>query len=343
MPRFTPPFAAGPGEVEVERVICASLASHKESVYATMEAIRARAMRHNPAAGIHVALLYQSGWFLHWAEGPSGAVNALFERISLDDRHYAQHVVHHSHGRRLLMTPWSMMLSSSAESGATLGGRVMHLRAEMKAGYQFAPNSVIRRLTAPMQLPQALQLPDPESFHRVGVVSAAGNGAFDLVRWLSERAHVPTARRRFAGETDLDSGSEFVDFMRGATPCRVIAVARADLNHGLRRAFMQDWQVLVLLFSGDLKRDTALLERVHEALHDLPSAPDLVAMAPDAETHKHMEPAARATGLRWARGDVAPDHDWKAMWQGIDARLDQLGEPPSSIWAMAAGSIDAAN
>lgn len=300
-------------------------------------------MRHNPAAGIHVALLYQSGWFLHWTEGPSGAVNALFERISLDDRHYAQHVVHHSHGRRLLMTPWSMMLSSSAESGATLGGRVMHLRAEMKAGYQFAPNSVIRRLTAPMQLPQALQLPDPESFHRVGVVSAAGNGAFDLVRWLSERAHVPTARRRFAGETDLDSGSEFVDFMRGATPCRVIAVARADLNHGLRRAFMQDWQVLVLLFSGDLKRDTALLERVHEALHDLPSAPDLVAMAPDAETHKHMEPAARATGLRWARGDVAPDHDWKAMWQGIDARLNQLGEPPSSIWAMAAGSIDVAD
>lgn len=331
MPTSQATFAAGPGEDEVERVICASLAAHKDSIYATMESIREHALRHNPTVGIHVALLYQSGWFLHWAEGPSEHVNALFERIRQDQRHHSQYVVHHSRGRRLLMTPWSMMLSSSTESGAQLGGRVMHLRAEMKAGRQFAPNSAIRRLTAPMQLPQALQLADPESYHRVGVISATGNSAFDMVHWLSERAHTPTARRRFAGETDLDSGSEFVDFMRGSMPCRVIAVARADILHGLRRAFLQDWQLLILLFCGDVRKDTALLTRVRAALQDLPVTPDLLAIAPDKTTHARMETAARANELPLHRS-LHVEGDWNAIWQAACAHLEQIGDPRNSVW-----------
>lgn len=297
-----------------------------------MEAIRERALRHNPTVGIHVALLYQSGWFLHWAEGPREHVNALFERISRDDRHHSQHVVHHSRGRRLLLTPWSMMLSSSTESAAQLGGRVMQMRAEMKAGRQYAPDSVIRRLTAPMQLPQALALPDPEAFYRVGVCSAVGNGAFDMVHWLAEQQHAPTARRRFAGETDLDSGSEFVDFMRGATPCRVIAVARADLLHGLRRALLQDWQMLVLVFSGDVRRDTALLAQVRAALQNLPVIPDLLAITPDNQTHSRMEAAARASELPLLRS-MTSDGDWNAVWQAVSAHLARVGEPPGSAWA----------
>lgn len=339
MSLFHPPFAAGPGEDEVERVICASLAANRDNIYATMEEIRECALRHNPAARIHVALIYQSGWFLHWAEGPREAVNALFQRISLDDRHHSQYVVHHSRGRRLLMTAWSMMLSSSTESAADFGGRVMHLRAEIKAGRQFAPDSAIRRLTAPMRLAQALRLPDPESFNRVGVCSALGNGAFDLVHWLAEKHHEPIARRRLAGEADLDSGGELVDFMRRALPCRVIAVARADLTHGLRRVLMQDWQFLVLLFSGVPKRDIALLERVREALHDLPRIPDLVAFAPDAATRDQMERAARASDLPWLHGDVRPAHDCEAIWHAIDARLDQIGDPPSSVWAVSESSL----
>ena len=58
-------YHAAPGQEKVDRVICASRASPRDNVYATREAIHARALRHNPPVGIHTALLYQSGWFLH--------------------------------------------------------------------------------------------------------------------------------------------------------------------------------------------------------------------------------------------------------------------------------------
>ena len=101
------------------------------NVYATMEDIREHALRHNPAVGIHVALLYQSGWFLHWAEGPKQAVRTLFDRIRQDPRHHDQTVVHHSRGRRLLMTTWSMLLSPSTETPEQFGHRVLALREQI--------------------------------------------------------------------------------------------------------------------------------------------------------------------------------------------------------------------
>jgi succinylarginine dihydrolase len=58
-----------------------------------------------------------------------------------------------------------------------------------------------------------------------------------------------------------------------ATPCRVVAAARSNLNHGLHRSLMPDWEVLVLLFSGETRNDIALLERVRDAFHGLPAVP----------------------------------------------------------------------
>ncbi|MBK6927439.1 MAG: BLUF domain-containing protein [Comamonadaceae bacterium] len=186
-----PPLEAQPGEEEVERVICASLAWDRNGVYATMEDIREHALRHNPAVGIHVALLYQSGWFLHWAEGPKQAVRTLFDRIRQDPRHHDQTVVHHSRGRRLLMTTWSMLLSPSSETPEQFGRRVLALREQMKRGRQYAPTSVVRQLMMPMRLPQAQSLPDPEAYHRVVVCAAYGNGAFGLVHWLAQQHSLP--------------------------------------------------------------------------------------------------------------------------------------------------------
>lgn len=70
----------------------------------------------------------------------------------------------------------------------------------------------------PMQLKEAQELPDPDNYHRVVVRAAAGNGAFDLVSWLAQERNAPKASRRHAGELDLDSGSEYVDFMHGGYP-----------------------------------------------------------------------------------------------------------------------------
>ena len=64
--------------------------------------------------------------------------------------------------------------------------------------------------------------------------------------------------------------------MQSGYPCRVIAAARSNLTQGLHRSLLPDWRFLVLLFSGDPKRDTALLERVREAFQGLPSTPEVL-------------------------------------------------------------------
>ena len=326
-------YPAATGQEKVDRVICASRARQHDNVYATMEAIRARALHHNPPSGIHTALLYQSGWFLHWAEGPRQSVSDLFGRIALDTRHHSQIVVHASTGRRLLMTPFSMMLSPSNESVESFGERVRALRVRMDTGDgQLAPTSVIRNLMMPMRLPQAQQLADPEAYHRVVVCAAAGRAAFDLTRWLSEQKSVPRESRRLAGETDRDSGSEYVEFMQGDEICRVIAIARSGLTQGLHRSLAPDWHYLVLLFCGEPRRDEALLDRVREAMGNLPRRPALVALAPDARTHQQVQQAAKARGLDCTEGALARDHEESAIWRDISSRLEGLGPPQQSIW-----------
>jgi hypothetical protein len=324
---------AEPGEEDVARVICASVVTDASGVYATMENIRDSALRHNPVQGIHTALLYQSGWFLHWAEGPVGPVTSLFERVRKDHRHNAQHVVHRSRGRRLLMNTWSMMLSPSTEGAEAFGERVMAIRARMHEGTQYPPTSVVRRLLMPMQLREALELPDPESYYRVVVCAAAGNAAFDLVNWLAERHDVPKASRRHAGELDLDSGSEYTDFMLGGYACRVIAAARSNLSQGLHRSLMPDWQVLLLVFSGDPRRDTALLERVRDAFKGLPATPELVTTVPTAKAYVPIQQAANACGLVCLNGGVIAGHDSQSLWAVVQDRLAQLGPPHTSDWA----------
>jgi endonuclease-3 len=153
-------------------------------------------------------------------------VRALFDRIRQDPRHQDQVILHHSRGRRLLMTPWSMLLSPSFESAEHFAHRVQVLREKMQAGSQYAPTSVIRQLIMPMRLKDAREMPDPEAYHRVVVCAASGNGAFALVHWLAQQHNLPKESRRMAGESDLDSGSDYVEFMAGEHPCRVIAVAR---------------------------------------------------------------------------------------------------------------------
>ncbi len=223
------PYVAAPGHAEVERVVTASICHMKEGIYAQMEDIRAHSLRHNAVDGIHAILQYQSGWFIHWAEGPSPALRALLLRLAEDPRHHSPHTVHLSRGRRILPTPWSMVMSQAAESAVQFGRRVVALREQFEKGVQYAPSSVLRRLSAPMQLPQAQGLADPDAFHRVGICAAGGNEAFAMVAWLAQRTGGTVAKRRFAGEQDMDGSSEYVEFMEGGHPCRMIAVARNGL------------------------------------------------------------------------------------------------------------------
>jgi hypothetical protein len=338
MLRPLPPSKAAPGEEVVDRVVCASLASDTNAMYVQMERIRASSLRHNRAGQVHAALIYQSGWFLHWFEGPGPAVRELFERVRADPRHQAHRVLHHSHGRRFLPTLWSMMLSPSTEPTTVFGRRVADIHRQYVEGRQYPPTSVIRRISGPIRLSRASGREDPESYHRIGV-AATGNEAFELVRWLSRRHDVPVVTRRFAGESDHDGGSDYVEWMMGDHPCRVLAVARTGLLHGLRRVFLADWPHLLLLFSGDARRDDPLMNRVRLACRTLPQCPELVGIAPDIDTHERMAQWAAADGLRYQNAGLVAPQDSAAVWQAMEAVLQHAGPPPSSAWAVEPGEV----
>jgi Sensors of blue-light using FAD len=328
-----PPYAAANGGEEVERMIWASMATSVKGIYDQMERIRESEIPKNLPVGVHAALLHQSGWFVLWAEGPGSTVRELLARTSSDARYHGLRVMHQSRGQRLLLTPWSMMLSASKESTESFGLRVIAMRRQMDQRLQFAPTSVIRRLAAPLQLQQAHRLADPESFHRVGVCSA-GNEAFDLVNWLGEHEQVPTARRRIAGERDLDSASDYVDLMHQGQPCRVIAVSRQGLQHGLRRAFLPEWPLFLLLLSGQARHDDALMSRIVAACRGLPYHPEFLGVAPDLKTHQRMAAMAATESLVYICASVGSPKDLPAAWRAVGQQLQSRGAPRTTLWPL---------
>lgn len=315
------------------------MATATEGLFAQMQDIRQSSLRHNAPLNIHAALVCQSGWFVHWIEGPGNTARELLDRVRHDQRHHSQRVLHQSRGVRFLPTPWSMMLYPSTEPPAAFGQRVLDLRFLMDQGRQFAPTSVIRRLSGPMQLPGAQDREDPEAYHRLGVCSAGANEAFDLVRWLADAHEGAVSRRRAAGESDLDSSSDYVDFMTPGSngmpePCRVIAISRPGLQHGFRRAFLPDWPHMVLLFGGDGRRDAALMDRVRDAFAGLPFMPTLLGIAPDTATHERMGAMAQAAGIGYLNMGVMSPADCASIWHVVGEHLRQFGPPPSSVWAV---------
>ncbi|WP_186510883.1 BLUF domain-containing protein [Caenimonas sedimenti] len=324
--------SAGPSEVE--RIIRASMVTRPLSQYSEMERIRVSSMRHNERGGIHAALLYQSGWYVHWAEGPGDMLRELLARVDKDPRHHSHHLLHHSRGERYLPTAWSMMLNPSTETFADFGLRVGQLFQARQRGTQFPPTSVMRRLAAPLRVRGPETADAPESFHRVGVCSADEGRSFELVRWLATRRDASGQTRRVAGEHDLDSGSDYAEFLQDGWPCRVIAVSRAGLQHGLRRAFLPDWPFLLLLFGDDAKRNAALLERVREAFMGLPVVPHLLGVAMDPAVHARISVASRMAGLSYTQLGLFDIRDSAAVWSAVAERLREIGPPRSSQWDM---------
>jgi hypothetical protein len=209
---------------------------------------------------------------------------------------------------------------------------VQRLRQYLLQGVQFAPTSVARRLSTPMRLPEVRDRPDPEQFHRVGVCSAAGDHAFALVRHLGTEQDQPVYGRRFTGKDDADSASDYVDFMHLGEPCRVIAVSRNGLAHGVRRAFLPDWPHLLLLLSGRPANDEALLQRLAGSRMGLPRFPALLGVAPDEATHAAAAALAKGLGLAYTPAGLAPVGDLNAAWQALAAILAQSGPAASSMW-----------
>jgi len=325
MHRWEEEHGAGGAEGEVARIIYASRAAVRESVYAEMEKIRASAVRHNEPEGVATALLHQSGWFVQWKEGPRDAVRRIMERVAADPRHHDLRVVHSSRGPRLLSGPWSMAIARGRDSVMDMERRVLALKRDTDAGAAFSPPATWRRLSTPLRHPGAMRQQDDESFRRVLVCAAEGTWSFALTDWLARRHGTDVVHRRFAGAQSTDVATDYVDFVHDGHVLRVIAMARHGLLLPLTRAFLPDYSHLVLLLSADADANARLMVRVLEALRPLPRPPSLLGIA--RQPHSHIEPAAlaRRVGLDYAAALADPSHPagcWEAMQPlpGADAQ-----------------------
>lgn len=312
---------AGGSAGSVARIMYASRAAIRGSVYAEMERIRASALRHNQPAGVATALLYQSGWFLQWKEGPGAALRRSMDRVAGDARHHALRAVHGSRGRRLLDGAWSMAVVHCDELPAAMERRVDELRRAVDEGLLFSPPAIWRLLSTPMAHPGAWRPEDADGFHRLMVCAASGTASFELVHRLAHQHREAVVHRRFAGAQCFDVATDYVDFAHvGGRIMRVIAMARNGLHVPLTRAFLPDYSHLVLLLSGDAARDQDLVYRVVQACAGLEEPPPLVAVAAREEDHAALFVLARRCGHIYLQA-VADPQSPAASWMAIQPLL----------------------
>lgn len=319
------------GGAPVARLMYASQANVQGSIYAEMERIRASAVRHNEPTGVATALLYQSGWFAQWKEGPGDALLRIMDRVQNDPRHHSMRIVHSSRGPRLLSGPWSTAIVNCDESSSDMARRVQLLRAELEQGRQYSPQTVWRRLSTPMRHPGAALQAQPDAFQRVMVCAAEGMAPFDLVHWLGRHHAEEVVHRRFAGAYDLDVGSDYVDFAEDGRVLRVIAMARHGLALPLTRAFLPDYSHVVLLLSGDVDRDLSLVQRVAQACGGLACAPALLGVAADAAYHAQMFALCHRSGLIYL-GAQCNSRDEQRCWAAIAPLLADWRHAVDSGW-----------
>jgi len=313
----------------VARIVYASEATIQGPAYAGMECIRDSAMRHNLTAGIHTALLYQSGWFVQWKEGPGDDLRKLMARVEADPRHRNLRIVHSSRGPRLLSGPWSMAIVSAGDTHDEMTQRVLRARRRLQEGRPYAPPAVWRQLSTPMEHPGAAHQAEPDAFQRMLVCAAAGDASFALVRWLASQQGQPVVHRRFAGDHGLDVGTDYVDFENGECVARVIAMARNGLLLPLTRAFLPDYSHVLLLLSGDRERDLLLVGRVADACRNMPLPPVLVGVAADAATHAQSFALARQRGLFYLDALASPLDPAKA-WAAASPLLERWRDAANS-------------
>jgi len=318
-----------PAEVPVARVVYASESNISGPVYSEMEAIRASAVRHNVPAHVFTALLYQSGWFVQWKEGPEQSLHELMEQVAADPRHHSLRVVHVSRGPRLLSGPWSMAIVQADEPHECMARRVARLRRNLEDGVQYAPPAVWRQLSTPMEHPGASQQTNPDAFQRIMVCSAGGSTSFDLVQWLGRQKEQPLVHRRFAGDEGLDVGTDYVDFAGDDRVMRVIAMARKGLGVPLTRAFVPDYSHIVLLLSGEPERDLPLLQKVADACAGLLMPPVLLGVAEHAQAHARPFAVAHRLGLIYLDAQAHPQHS-AGVWEVVYPLLARWREAANS-------------
>jgi hypothetical protein len=310
----------------VSRLIYASLSKVDGSVLDEMRRIRDHAVVHNQAAGLRVALLHMSGWFVEWIEGPEVGIRALLDRVAQDTRHQGLQVVHHSLGRPRLFRPWIGAIVQADEGPTAFARRLFALQDRQVRQAGLEPASVWLRLCSP----PARDMPVPDGiFPRAMLLSSQGAQAFELLQTVAQTVRRPLVRRRFAGAADdaRDVESDYLDLPAlGPAGWRLIANARKGLAMGMAHAFMPDHAAVVLRLCDDAERNALIVEGVLAACRQVHHAPVFVALG----THDTVTPALQELverqGLPWLAA-VSPLRrpEPQDLWAVLQPALLQIG------------------
>lgn len=220
-----------------------------------------------------------------------------------------------------------MAIVSAVDSHDEITQRVLRMRRRLQEGRPYAPPAVWRQLSTPMAHPGAAHQAEPDAFQRMLVCSAQGDASFALVRWLASQHGQPVVHRRFAGDHELDVGTDYVDFEDGECVARVIAMARNGLLVPLTRAFLPDYSHLLLLLSGR-EHDPLLVRRVADACAGMALPPVLVGVADQAAMHAPIA-LARQRGLIYFDA-VASPLDPAAAWAAASPLLARWRDAANS-------------
>lgn len=298
------PAMEAPCPPEVTRVVCASLSRIQGSVMEQLFALREKQSRATAAPAVRMALLYASGWFVIWLEGPAAAVEAMRAACERDERNERQIVIHRSTGPAGLTEPFSVATTQLPVSPPEFGQRVMRVKHGFAAE---GPEAAWRFLSAPCTL--ALSADEkPQARERVAMVSAEDNGPIDVLRALGRGV---VAYQRFASgdARSSDVGVAYVDFQASARLRRVLLLSRRALGHELVRLSLAGIDALVLLLGARPAASVELAQLVAACLQAIPGSPVVHLVAADAEAAQPAADLLRggpAAAVRWLHGDDVP-------------------------------------
>lgn len=310
----------------VSRLIYASLSNVDGPVLDEMRRIRDHAVRNNQPAGLRVALLHMSGWFVEWIEGSAPGIRALLDRVAQDPRHQGLRVLHESVGKPRLFRPWIGAIVQAGEGSGAFARRLFALEDSLHRGGATEPASVWLRLCSPA----ASDMPVPDGlFPRAMLLSALGSTAFDLLTELAVQLKRPLVRRRFAGAADevRDVESDYLDLPAvGRTGWRLIANARKGLAMGMAHAFLPDHAVVVVVLGDDPARNVHLIDRVLLACRQVHHVPVIVGLGSPETVTPDLRELVERQGLPWLPA-ISPRRQPGPLdlWTALQPALVRLG------------------
>jgi len=330
---LTPDNFLLPRSETVDSVVYASRACFEGTPLAQVRHIGASAAARNTAMGVASTLLYQSGWFVHWLEGPGPAIDQVLTRIARDARHRHMRLLHREPAQRQLLVPWSSAVMESPETPDSLGRRIELFRHARRERLALAPSQLLRLLSTPLAGTGGNPFLPPQPIQRLMVCARQSERATSLVHWLAKKHRRKVGHGRFNGEAAPTLSIHYVDFGQQGQPRRVVSLPPSGLQLGIVQALLADYGHLLLLFEGDAAHDRLLM---HDALCCLarlspPQRPGLVGLGLAPGLEGEMSVMAAQAGLSFRRLDFglpdAANSSWSPLWPDLQDLFKQAPRP----------------